>query len=166
MPRRRRRPVPPGHVGPQTAAQMKDAKIHDIREDSGAVFRQKSRRHALEIMAAKSELSDRQCEAGLRLHAVHCMTELSPPSAFARGFVDVTPIPGAATAMKADRVTRYNDKARCIPKDCQRVVQHVVIEGRRLRCRRGPLSRDSYQAAEHRAQLRQALDILAEKFGV
>ena len=41
---------------------MKDAKIHHIREDSGAVFRRKSRRHALEIMAAKGEISRRQCE--------------------------------------------------------------------------------------------------------
>ena len=166
MPRRRRRPVPPGHVGPQTAAQMTDAKIHHIREDSGAVFRQKSRRHALENMAAKSEISDRQCAAGLRLHALHCMTQLSTPSAFTRDFIDANPQPGAATAMKADRVTRYNDKARCIPKDCQRVVQHVVIQGRRLRCRRGPLSRDSGQAAEHRALLHKALDILADQFGV
>ena len=166
MPRRRRQPVPPGHVGPQTAAQMKNAEIRHIREDSGAVYLRKHRLHALEIMAAKSEISRRQCDAGLKLHEVFCTTELSPPSAFARGFVDANPQPGAATAMKADRVTRYNDKARCIPKDCARVVAHVVIEGKRLRCRRGPLSRDSYQAAAHRALLHKALDILADQFGL
>ena len=145
---------------------MKDARIRHISEDSGAVFRRKSRRHALEIMAAKGEISRRQRDAGLKLHEVFCMTELSPPSAFTRGFVDANPIPGAATAMKADRVTKFNDKARCIPEDCQRVIEHVVIRGRRLRCRRGPLSRDSYQAAAHRALLHKALDILADQFGL
>ncbi len=145
---------------------MKDAKIHHIREDSGAVFRRKSRRHALEIMAAKGEISRRQRDAGLKLHEVFCMTELSPPSAFTRDFIDANPQPGAATAAKADRVSRFNAKARHVPKECQRVVQHTVIEGKRLRCRRGPLSRDSYQAAAHRALLHKALDILADQFGV
>ena len=126
----------------------------------------KRRRHVLEVMAAKCELSDRQCEAGLRLQALHCMTQLSAPSAFVRDFVDANPQPGAATAAKADRVSRFNDKARHVPKDCQRVIEHVVIQGRRLRCRRGPLSRDSYQAAAHRALLHKALDILADQFGL
>jgi len=177
MAKRRRRPSPPpqGHVGPQTTAQMENAEIRYTREDSGALVRRKNRLHALEIMAAtkhlngkpkKREISDRQCAAGLRLHALHCMTELSPPSAFSRCFIDANPDPGAATAMLADRMTKFNDKAQHIPRDCERVVWHVVIEGKALRCRRGPHSRDSYEASEHRAQLQKALDILADHFGV
>lgn len=168
--RRRRKiytPLAQGDTGPMTAAQMEGAVLLSIREDNGAEFRRKRRDHALEIMAStkclngkpkQAEISTRQRDAGLRLHALHCVTEMSPDASFTRVYVDASPNPGAVALAQAERLAKFIELSRHIPRGMSGVVWHVAIRSRQLR---DGFSRDGRDAQTHCAQLQVALDILA-----
>ncbi len=167
MPRRNKRKpplLPPqGDVGPNTAAQRKGAVILRVTEDSGAVFRRKRRDHALEIMAKSGKLSERQCAAGLKLHALYCATEMGPDAAFTRVYVDTSPNPAAVALAQTEKITRFIALFRHVPQALKGPVWHVAIKGHQLRA---GYSRDGKDASMHQAQLQVALDILANFLGV
>ena len=165
MPKPRRRPsLPPqGDTGPNTPAQLKGAEIIEVVEDSGAVFRRKHTDHALEIMAREGEISVRQRDAGLKLHALYCCTEMSPDASFTRVYVDVSPNPSAVSVALAERQSRFAAISRYIPTVLKGVVDHVVLRGHILS---EGYSRDEHAESLHRVQLDIALDIIVKKLGI
>jgi len=161
MAKRKRRPYQPpvqGEVGPITPAQMKGAVILTLREKNGTEFRRKRRDHALEILHKGGKINARQCAAGLRLHELYCITEMGPDAAFTRVYVDTTANPSAVALAQAERLTKFIELSREIPRGMSGVVWHVAIKGRQLR---DGYSRDSKDAGVHCAQLQVALDVLA-----
>ena len=165
MPRRRRKSpalLPQGDTGPNTEAQRAGAHIEAYTEDSGAVFRRKRRDHVLVIMAKAGKLSERQCAAGLRLHTLWCRTEMTGDASFTKCYVDTSPNPSAVVAAQIERVAAFSAAYKHIPPALRGPVDHVAIRGRALR---DGFSRDSLDASMHSAQLKVALDILANHPG-
>ena len=159
--RRKRKPYQPlvqGDVGPMMEAQMNGAVMITVREDNGAEFRRKRRDHALEIMRNNGAINHRQCAAGLKLHERYCVTEMGPDAAFTRVYVDASPNPGAVALAQAERLGKFIELSREIPRGMAGVVWHVAIRSRQLR---DGFSRDGRDAQAHCAQLQVALDILA-----
>ena len=171
---KKKRPVtlpPHGDIGPDTPAQRAGAVYLVDVLPSGQKIQRKRRLHALEIMAAsehqngkrkKAEISARQCAAGLRLHDLWCLTEMTGDAPFTKVYVDTSPNPSAVVAAQIERVAAFTALSRHIPTVLRGPVEHVAIKSRQLR---DGYSRDGKDASEHCAQLQAALDILADHLG-
>ena len=154
---------PQGDIGPDTKAQRAGSVVLNVTADSGTVFRRKRRDHALEIMASTGKISDRQCAAGLRLHDLWCLTEMTGDAPFTKVYVDSSLNPSAVVTAQIERVAAFTALSKHIPAALRGPVEHVAIKGRLLR---SGYSRDSKDASMHCAQLQVALDILANHLGI
>lgn len=166
MAKRRRQPSAPppqGDIGPDAPAQRAGATITVHREANGADFRRKRREHPLEVMLAGGRISQRQCIAGLRLHSLWCLTELSGECAFSRVKVDTSSRADDSTVAQLEHIARYVALAKHVPRALKGPVEHVAIRGRHLR---DGYSRNGMDAASHAAMMMVALDLVANEMGV
>lgn len=160
---KRKRPYRPpvqGDIGPDTKAQRKGAVVTYFREDNGLEYRRRRRDHALEIMRSAATISARQCAAGLKLHELWCITEMTGDAPFTKVYVDTSPNPAAVAVAQAERLAAFVALSKHIPAALRGPVDHVAIKGRQLR---DGYSRDSKDASSHAAQLQVGLDILANE---
>ena len=165
MPKPRRKPSPPpqGDTGPDTPAQRNGADVITYREKNGAEYRRKRRKHALEIMHGAGKINARQCAAGIKLHELHCIVEMTGDAPFTKCYVDTSPNPSAVSLVQAERLSGFVDLFRHVPSAFKSVVWHVAIHGKQLRA---GFSRDGRAAQAHKAQLQVALDLLANRLNI
>ncbi len=168
--KRKRQPYlpPSGDTGPDTAAQRAGAVYITDVEANGQQFLRKRHEHILDKMARGNRrrsamISDRQCAAGLKLHARYCETMRSPPSAFTRPYVDCAPNPAMVVLHQCEAVERLARLTRHIPRGMESIVFAVCCEGRSIR---PGVTRDALEADSLCAQLQVALDILGNELGL
>lgn len=144
-----------------TPAQNAGTTIETIREPGKADRKRRYRLHILEQMHRGGRISRRQMLAGMELHEAWCATQLSPP-AVREVVVDGTMDPDRITVAQVEAMQRYADLAAAVPAAQRYVVRHVVLDNRAIR---DGLARDSMEAHGPTAELKVALELVANRLG-
>lgn len=149
----------------RTDAQDAGCELVVIDDGEGRCYRMRRyRTHTLERMAKENgamRVSERQLLAGLDLHAAYCRTQLSSP-AIPEIQVDRTPRPDEATVNKCHAATVFAKMTTGIQREHMKVVRHVCCEDRAIR---NGLASNGHEASYMVAQLKVALDIIANRLG-
>ncbi|MCF6271614.1 MAG: hypothetical protein L3J37_00270 [Rhodobacteraceae bacterium] len=119
--------------------------------------------HPLDAMEAKCLLSSWQAQAGRKLLDAWEATMTGPGCDLSQERVDSTSNPEARTTALIIKQARFADMRANMPKESRAVVEHVVLNGKYLRC---GLARDGHEMAVMLEQLRMALDMLADYLGL
>lgn len=119
--------------------------------------------HPLDAMEAKRLLNAWQAAAGRKLLDAWEATMTGPGCDLSQERVDSTFNPEARTTALIIKQARFADMRANMPKESRTVVEHVVLNGKYLRC---GLARNGHEAAVMLEQLRMALDMLADYLGL
>ncbi|MBL1435644.1 MAG: hypothetical protein COB08_005540 [Rhodobacteraceae bacterium] len=132
---------------------------------AGDVNNRQQRRHIhpLDAMEAKRLLNAWQAAAGRKLLDAWEATMTGPGCDLSQERVDSTSNPEARTTALIIKQARFADMRGGMPKESRAVVEHVVLNGKYLRC---GLARNGDEMAVMLEQLRIALDVLADYLGL
>lgn len=157
-----RGPGAPGMVSVKGARAAQPSKLLPVAGDANG---RKQRRiiHPLDAMEKSGALNPWQAGAGYKLLDAWEATTCGPGRDLADPRVDSTPDPDARTTALIVKQARFADYRKHMPNESRRVVEHVVLNGRYLRC---GLARDGHDMAVMLEQLRIALDMLADYLGL
>jgi len=119
--------------------------------------------HPLDAMEKSNVLSSWQVTAGKKLLDAWEATMTGPGCDLSQERIDSTPNPDARTTALIVKQARFAELRSNMPRESRAIVEHVVLNGKYLRC---GLARDGHDASTMLEQLRIALDVLADYLGL
>lgn len=144
-----------GDHGPNTKAAKAGTYIEEIKNDDGSNPNKMARRRKKDALSA-FKLSMRQEQAGKAIRDAYARTEMLSSGAPLKEQVDASPKPDAVVASQVDAQSHLVFVMSAIPRAMRPVVEHVCWHNKTVDTLPGLV-------ASHRANLKVALDLVANK---